>query len=146
MLSQSGQTLVGGAPSASLGRLRRNGIDRAVPGDVAGKVEHQAVVLAGREPGAAAGHLHVEAGGFGRPQHGDQIDRRCVEAGGEHAHGGERPDLAALEARDDTIALGRGRIAEDGGARDAALADCLRHVLACSTPEQNSSQDRRSSP
>ena len=128
MLSQSGQILVGGAPSASLGPLRRDGIDRPVPGDVAGKVEHQAVLLAGREPGAAAGHLHVEAGGFGRAQHGDQIDRRRVEAGGEHAHRGERPDLAALEGGDDAIALGRGRVAEDGGARDAALADRLRHV------------------
>ena len=120
---------LGGRRALGLARcLRRNGIDRPVPGDVAGEVEHQAVVLAGREPGAAAGHLHVEAGGFGRAQHRDQINRRRVEAGGEHAHRGERPDLAALEGVDDTVALGRGRVAEDGSARDAALADFLRDV------------------
>ena len=125
MLSQSGQILVGAAPSPSVRRARRDRIDGAVPGHVAGEVEHQAVVLAGRETSAAAGHLHVEAGGLGRPQHGDQIDRRRVEAGGEHAHRGERPDLPALEGGDDAIALGRRRVAEDGGAGDAARADRL---------------------
>jgi hypothetical protein len=72
-------------------------VDRPVPLDIAGKVENEAVVLAVGEPRAATDHLHVEADRLGRAQHGDEIDTRRVEAGGQHVGVGETSDVAALE-------------------------------------------------
>ena len=109
-------------------------VDRPVAGDVAGEVEHQAVLLARGEPRAAAGHLDVEAGRLGRPQHGDQVDRRRVEAGGQHAHRGQRPDLAALERGDDAVALGLRGVAEDGGAGDAPGTNGVADVAGVVDP------------
>ena len=48
-----------------------------------------------------------------RAQQRDEIDGRRVEAGGQHAHRGERADLAALKAAMIAIALGLRRVAED---------------------------------
>ena len=104
-------------------------VDRSVPLDVAGEVEHEAVVLAVGETGAAADHLHVEADRLGRPQHGDQIDAGRVEAGGQHVGVGETADVAAFEGGDHPVAFGRRGLAEDRLAAKATALDRVADVL-----------------
>ena len=55
----------------------------------------------------------------------NQIDRRGVEAGGQHPHRGQRADFAALEGGDDGIALLLRRVAKDCAADDALVAELL---------------------
>ena len=66
-----------------------------------------------------------------------------VEAGGEHAHRGQRPDLAALEGGDDAVALGRRACRRRWSRRRRRGCGSLRATWrAWSTPAQNSSQER----
>ncbi|OSM07680.1 hypothetical protein MAIT1_04553 [Magnetofaba australis IT-1] len=104
-------------------------VDGPVPGDVAGEIQHQAVLLAGMQTGAASGNLHVEPGGFGGAQHGDEVHCRGVEPRGQNVHGRQRPDLPPLERLDDGVPLRLGGVAEDALTGMAPGADGVPHML-----------------
>ena len=105
---QSGQTLVGARALAVARPLRRRRHRSARAGRRCRR---------SRAPGSCP--CRARAGCRGRPSarrgrrtwSGRSMAIRStagrVEAGGEHAHRGERPDLAALEGGDDAVALGR---------------------------------------
>ena len=110
-----------------------------MPLDVAGEVQDEAVVLPRRQAAAAPGDLNVEAWRLRRPSQRDQVDRRHVEAGRQHAHAGQRSDPARLEVSHDPVALGLGRVPEDVLAgvapRPHKIPDVLR-VAHASAEEQ----------
>ena len=103
-------------------------IDRPVAADIAGKIEDEAVLLARRKTRAASHHLHIEPRGFGGAQECDQVNSGGVEAGGQHAHRGQRADFTALERGDDGIALLLRCVAEDCAAGDALAAELFGHM------------------
>jgi hypothetical protein len=129
---------------ALAGTFRLDRVDRSVTGDVAGEVEHQAVALARRQTTAATDDLHVQPRRLGRSQHRDQIDRRGIETGGEHVGVGQAADLAALEGLDQRIALGAGVSPTMVSQEMPCARIASRTWSACSTPEQNTSHERRS--
>ena len=107
-------------------------VHRSVPSAVAGEVQDQAVDLAVGLAGAAADHLHVESGRQRRPQHGQQIDPRRVEAGRQHVDVDQAPDDAGLERGDAVRALGERRLAGHHPAGNAAGTERLADVMRVS--------------
>ena len=88
--------------------LRRKQIVR-----VAGVVEDQTVGFALAETQPAADNLLIKADRLGRAQNGDQIDMRCVEAGGQYRHVNQIFDLLPLKSVDQRIALRAGCLSAD---------------------------------
>ena len=82
-----------------------------MPPAIAGEIQDQAVGLAVGLAGAAADHLHVESGRQRRPQHGQQVDPRRIEAGRQHVDVDQAPDRAGLEHGDAVRTLGERRLA-----------------------------------
>ena len=131
--SQSGQTLIGATPSlvAVLALPPVDAIDRPVPLDVAGKVEHQAVVLA---VGAAACRGRPSAR-RGRPTWSGAAwrsgRRRRVEAGGQHVGVGEtarispRLKAAMMRSRSADARIAEDRLAARRRARESPRATWL---------------------
>ncbi|RLE37771.1 hypothetical protein DRJ17_05850 [Candidatus Woesearchaeota archaeon] len=58
--------------------VRLNHVDRSMPFDVAGEVEHQAVLLAPGDPHPPPGDLDIETGGLGGAQNRQQVDAGMV--------------------------------------------------------------------
>ena len=89
-----------------------NGLEGERDG-IAGIVEDQTLLLAGRQTQAAPDDLLVQRDGFGGSEDGDQIDVRRVKAGGQHRHVNQIAELLGFKGFNQAVALRAGRLAGD---------------------------------
>jgi len=113
----------------ALGALGLDSINRAVAGDVAGKVQDQAIGLTRRQPTAAPHDLDIQPRRLCGAQHGEKVHAWGVEPGGEHIGVGQALNPAGLEVIDDGLALRPGRVPDDGLTAHTTRTNRIAHMV-----------------
>ena len=113
----------------ALGPLGLDGINGTVAGNVAGKVQHEAIGLTRRQPAAATHDLDIQPRRLRWTQHCEQVHAWGIEPGGEHIGVGQALNPASLEVIDDGLALRTGCVPDDGLAAHATRTNRIAHMV-----------------
>ena len=103
--------------------------NRAMQGNVSGKVQHKAMIGVRLWPQPPAYHLHIQRRGHCGAQQGNQICVRRIKSGGEHIGVSQGLNLFCLKIRQNLRTFGFWCVSGHASRIDATHFQRLTHVL-----------------